>query len=566
MIVKKVKTTLRKEKKPKAWQIKDLVDYIRHPHNVNPEEKVEYSGSRNFLSNTHAGQRAEMIGLAHETVHSKMPVQHWIFSWKEGEQPTEQQVEEFVDIFLEKMGLQGHQTVFGLHNNTENFHLHIAVNRVNPDTLKVIQPHKGFDIKAAHRILAIAENKQGWESEKNALYAVLENGEIVERLRKKEIKPQQPALDFEHARGEKSAQRMAQERGHEIIKSAGSWKELHENLENVGLRFEKKGSGAIIFVGDIAVKASSVDRKFSMKKLVDRLGKFEAGNYQADNPVTQPEPISAINREEWIKYKKEEAEYKSNKEDRKKSIKDLKQNHISQRKKALAGLAKHGLNILNIGRHFLKHHQKSEINQLTLKNKKKYSLNNFPRFETWLRQHGKFKQADMWRYRKSFENENNVHVQEEIQENNSMRQRENFERYAQAVAADRYRVTCIKMEEDGKGKKTFILDKKDGVTKGFTVDELKRKMPEMLRLQARGENIYYTPLSERKHHILIDDMSKDSVNKLMQGGFQPAALLESSPGNYQCLLTIPKLGTEFDKDVGNRLTEQLNRMYGDPKL
>ena len=245
MIVKKVKTTLRKEKKPKAWQIKDLVDYIRHPHNVNPEEKVEYSGSRNFLSNTHAGQRAEMIGLAHETVHSKMPVQHWIFSWKEGEQPTEQQVEEFVDIFLEKMGLQGHQTVFGLHNNTENFHLHIAVNRVNPDTLKVIQPHKGFDIKAAHRILAIAENKQGWESEKNALYAVLENGEIVERLRKKEIKPQQQALDFEHARGEKSAQRIAQECGHEIIKARVHGKNCMKILKTSDCVLKKRAPGQL---------------------------------------------------------------------------------------------------------------------------------------------------------------------------------------------------------------------------------------------------------------------------------------------------------------------------------
>ena len=43
-------------------------------------------------------------------------------------------------------------------------------------------------------------------------------------------------------------------------------------------------------------------------------------------------------------------------------------------------------------------------------------------------------------------------------------------------------------------------------------------------------------------------------------------VLESSPGNYQCLLTIPKLGTEFDRDVGNRITERLNREYGDKKL
>ena len=41
--------------------------------------------------------------------------------------------------------------------------------------------------------------------------------------------------------------------------------------------FRSKGSGAIIFVGDIAVKASSVDRAFSMGKLCKRLGDFEEG-------------------------------------------------------------------------------------------------------------------------------------------------------------------------------------------------------------------------------------------------------------------------------------------------
>ena len=31
-------------------------------------------------------------------------------------------------------------------------------------------------------------------------------------------------------------------------------------------------------------------------------------------------------------------------------------------------------------------------------------------------------------------------------------------------------------------------------------------------------------------------------------------------------MTIPKLGTEFDRDVGNRITEHLNREYDDKKL
>lgn len=121
------------------------------------------------------------------------------------------------------------------------------------------------------------------------------------------------------------------------------------------------------------------------------------------------------------------------------------------------------------------------------------------------------------------------------------------------------------MDKDG-GKKTFILDKTGSQTRDFFPDELKAHMPKMLSFQRRGENIYYTPLADDRHHILIDDMSRESLKRLQEDGFRPAVFLGSSPGNYQCLLTIPKLSTEFDQDVNNRITERLNRQYGDKKL
>ena len=95
MIVKKVKYT--DTDKPKVWQIGDLVDYIRYPHNTNAQEKIAHAGSRNFFAATHNGQKVEMIALAQESVHSKMPVSHWVFSWQEHEQPTRAQVDELVE-------------------------------------------------------------------------------------------------------------------------------------------------------------------------------------------------------------------------------------------------------------------------------------------------------------------------------------------------------------------------------------------------------------------------------------------------------------------------------------
>lgn len=562
MIVKKVKN---ENSKPKAWQIGDLIDYIRHPYNKNPQEKIEYAGGRNFDSGTHNGQKLEMISLAKESAHSKMPVTHWIFSWQEGEQPTREQVEELVDVFLERMGLAGHQAVYGLHHDTDNYHLHIAVNRMNAETEKVVQPHKGFDKEEAHKIVALIEHKQGWASEKNTRYAVLENGELVRRRKAKEVKPRQEALDFEHAKGEKSAQRIAQERGHSIIENAKSWAELHQKLAGVGLRFEKKGSGAIIFVGEIAVKASSVDRAFSMGKLCKNLGDFVAGEYPELPQKISPEPVSFVNLEEWREYQAESAGMPEKPYEPKENIEiaRTKKRHREEREKALVRLKKFGLPILNIARHCLKVQQTQELRRLRKSQPKK--RRGKPRFETWLRSRGQNIQADRWRYRAGLESAQKVQrPPEEIMRNNTPEIR-NFERYAAAVGAERYRVTCIKMDADG-GKKTFILDKKDGVTRGFTPDELAAHMPEMLRFQQRGENIYYTPLSDEKHHILIDDMTAGSLEKLQKDGFMPAVILESSPGNLQCLLTIPKLYSGFDRDVGNRLTERLNRLYGDKKL
>lgn len=394
---------------------------------------------------------------------------------------------------------------------------------------------------------------------------MLENGEIAQRRSLvRDIKPRAGAQDRECATGEKSAQRIAQERGHAIMQNAASWEEMHARLAEVGLRFEKKGSGAVIWVGEIAVKASSVDRSFSLKKLIGRWGPFIAGTYPARQPHT-PEPVSAVVTKEWHGYQQHCAEIQQEKEDKKRAEAALRQRQREQRQSALSRLARYGVSVLNIARHCLKVQQKRE--RLLLRRSRQINKWRKLRFEAWLRAQGLNRQAAMWRHRSALEE--NRHTPAPMPtaapEPKGLAALEAFQRYADAVDADRYRVTCIRMELNGE-KKTFILDKQGGITRGFTPEEIACHLPEMLRLQQRGENIYYTPLSENKHHILVDDMSAESLIRLQKDGYRPAVILESSPGNFQCLLTIPKLGSRFDKDVGNRLTERLNRKYGDKNI
>ena len=403
MIIKKLKRT--SFKKSKSTMIGGLVDYILAEDDDNGKGKLAFAGSRNFLTTTVAAQKREMISLAEESIQSKMPVTHWILSWQENEQPSREQVDEAVSLFLRGMGLAEHQTLYALHKNTGNYHLHIAVNQTHPYTQKVIQPHRGFDIEAAHKIIAEIEHKQGWASQMNARYRVNEQGHVVKNIQRREqVKPKPKAEDFESATGEKSAQRIVQERGHAVIQNASCWEELHAGLDAVGLRFSRKGSGAVIFVGDTAVKAPSVDRNFSMSRLCKRLGEFKPGYYSErtfKKPV--PEPVSHVCREEWQEYQTERqrlaeeinlAEKKQEKE-----REALARRQKERREAATVRLARHGLSVLNIARHFLKEQEREEKAALRDRQSQAEKTEWLPRFKHWLGKRSPHL-GNLWRFRR----------------------------------------------------------------------------------------------------------------------------------------------------------------------
>ena len=390
--------------KTKAVMIGGLVDYVLAHKDEEGNRKQLYAFGMNFLTGTTEAWKREMIALAEESTRSRMPVSHWAMSWQENEMPDYEQVLEAVNIFLERMGLKGHQTLVAAHVNTGNFHIHIVVNRTHPYTEKVIQPHRGFDIEAAHRIVAEIEHKQGWASQEHARYRVNEKGEIVRNRLPKQVKPCSRAEDFENATGEKSAQRIAQEKGHSVIQNASCWEELHAGLDAVGLRFVRKGSGAVIFVGDTAVKASSVDRNFSMSKLSKRLGEFKPGYYSARTfHKPAPEPISHVCQEEWREYQKErrrqEEEKHNAREKREEEREELKRRQQERRERATAHLARHGLSILNIGRHCLKEQEREEKATLRDRQAQLEQTQQLPRFKHWLGKRSP-RQANLWRFRR----------------------------------------------------------------------------------------------------------------------------------------------------------------------
>jgi hypothetical protein len=148
---------------------------------------------------------AEMAFIAKQNVRVKDPVYHVVVSWPAGESPTDAQAFECGAHALGAVGMEGHQYVFGVHRDTRNIHLHIAVNRVSPVTFKAVYPDRDF--YKLDRAMRELELRFGWQHD-NGPYAVFErNGEQVidwrRELNTKGTMPT-PAADMERHAGHES--------------------------------------------------------------------------------------------------------------------------------------------------------------------------------------------------------------------------------------------------------------------------------------------------------------------------------------------------------------------------
>lgn len=484
MIGKKIPVDPKKAAgRSKANNIGDLTDYIVDPKSTGSDEKVLYAGARGFITNTHRGRQAEMIALAMEAVRSAAPVTHWVLSWREGEIPTSEQVEEAVSIFLNEQGLSEHQAIYALHQDTDNIHLHLAVNRVHPDELKMVKANGGFDREATSRAVARIEHVQGWRSEKNARYQVLQNGMLartqtvgdaipdpgwsaVQALQKKHIGERKQlyvnqigkatveqkaerktlgdrqkiehvalrgmlppsrasddaapsistkARDGENRTGEKSAERTAVDVAGPILRASTSWEQLHRELAAVGCRFEKKGSGAVVFVGDVPVKAAKACRKSSMGKLEKRLGAYEPAPAGLEREQRQPEPVKA-DTPRWDEYQSAKRQHEDQRKREQTAIKerheaewqDVRDRHRARREELLSGdwrgkgAAK---NALSSVAKFEQAGDEAELKERHRREKDllKKRLPHFPKIEDWYLAQSRPDLAQQWRYRNNTE-------------------------------------------------------------------------------------------------------------------------------------------------------------------
>jgi Relaxase/Mobilisation nuclease domain. len=190
---------------------------------------------------------------------------HLVVSFHLGEQD-KLSLEDLQDIerhFAEALGFAEHQRVAGTHINTDNFHMHVAFNKVHPFTHKVHTPHR--DYATLSKVARAMEKKYGLQVDKG-----------MEARNPVSAK----ARTYEARTWQQSFERHLQEHKSEIlvaIAGAGDWRQVHEGLAEYDTVLRKRGAGMVFaqIGGKAAMKASALGRDCSLAALEKRLGPFQ---------------------------------------------------------------------------------------------------------------------------------------------------------------------------------------------------------------------------------------------------------------------------------------------------
>jgi hypothetical protein len=250
-------------------------------------EKVAWARVSNCASTDAGWAVKEIISTQARNTRSRRDKSyHLVVSFPEGERPTREQVEDIEDRLCDAIGLARHQRVSAIHQNTDNWHLHIAISTVDPTTFRNVAPFRDhFRLQEA---CAELEIKHGLTVENHTTQRDAaqdrRNGRAADAATREGV----PSF-LAWVRQEAAPALLA-------ARDAGrGWQGLHRAASVHGLVVKLRGAGLVIGHakdGRLHIKASDVDRRLSLKALTNTLGAFEpaglaAGAQQAGASYTR---------------------------------------------------------------------------------------------------------------------------------------------------------------------------------------------------------------------------------------------------------------------------------------
>ncbi|RTL70320.1 MAG: hypothetical protein EKK41_12815, partial [Hyphomicrobiales bacterium] len=119
------------------------------------DERVWFTDTRNCLNTDPERALEEMWHTAGDQAHLKMqagvkrggrvcedPVKTISLSWHRDDRPDVQHMVDSADDFLKHMGWDKHQAVYVGHNDTEHRHIHIILNRIDPENGRTLDDYR----------------------------------------------------------------------------------------------------------------------------------------------------------------------------------------------------------------------------------------------------------------------------------------------------------------------------------------------------------------------------------------------------------------------------------------
>jgi hypothetical protein len=191
-----------------------------------------------------------------------------------------------VENLVETLGFAGHQYIAARHNDKDHEHVHVAINKIHPETFRIHSP--------------------AWDHQKlftagRALELELGLTPLQSRVRDREKVPQR-AADHEAHHGIGSFARWTRKKLGPALQARElrSWDDLHEVCASLGVVLRPRGNGLVFedVEQGVRVKASFVGRELSKPRLCQRFGAFQpapAHQLEAARTATRRySPVPAI--------------------------------------------------------------------------------------------------------------------------------------------------------------------------------------------------------------------------------------------------------------------------------
>lgn len=251
MISKKI--TLKKVDKSRFSK---LVEYL-----LNPKENEERVGA---VQVSHCESiEAKWAALEIELVQSlntrakSDKTYHLVVSFQAHEQPSPEVLKIIEQRFCDALGFNEHQRISVVHHDTNNLHIHLAINKIHPTSFTLVEPYRDFKIRDA---LCHHLEKEFHLGVDNHALTLSENDK---------------SSPVTNRQGVESLKDFARRTVVEGLQAAGNWSEAHAVLAQNGLKFALKGRGLIIQAPDgTAIKASTLARAYSKTALEQKFGDF----------------------------------------------------------------------------------------------------------------------------------------------------------------------------------------------------------------------------------------------------------------------------------------------------